>query len=204
MTEPGGSNGRTRALRSETRSKVIDAAAKVFADKGIAASSVREIAHSAGLTKGALYSNFASKDDLILALLEDRVLSRLHKATEAFEAAGTIDNALRDLGGSLVDAIRSDAAAHRLLFEYASAARRDPELQEALTRRRREGRAAVAAAIERIAEVHGLELQLPADELAVAILAISNGLALEAGIDPTAVPDDLFGRLIGLIITPPR
>lgn len=194
--------GRTRPLRADTRRRVLDAAAEVFAARGIASSSVNDIARAAGLTKGAVYSNFASKDDLVLALMEEHVLRRLHDAIAAFDAADDVDTGVHDLGASLVAAIHADGVWQHLLFEYCGLARRDPALHAALAHRRREGRAAVAAAITRLTHARGVALPMSADDLTVAILAISNGLALEAGMDPPAVPDDLFGRLIALILRP--
>jgi AcrR family transcriptional regulator len=179
---------------------VLDAAAEVFAARGIASSSVSDIAHAAGLTKGAVYSNFDSKDDLVLALMEEHVLQRLHNALVAFDAADDVNVAVHDLGASLADAIHSDLGWQHLLFEYCGLARRDPTLQAALADRRRAGRAAVARAIERIAQARGVELPMSAADLAVAMLSISNGLALETSMDPDGVPDDLFPRLIGLIV----
>ncbi len=194
---------RIRPLRSETRRRVLDAAATVFAERGIASSSVSDIAAAAGLTKGAVYSNFDSKDELVLALMEEHVLHRLHDAMAAFDAAQDVGLAVHDLGASLVAAIHADLTWQHLLFEYCGLARRDPALRAALGHRRREGRAAVARAIERIAQVRGVELPMSADDLAVAMLAISNGLALETGMDAEGVPDDLFPRLIALIIDKP-
>ena len=59
--------------------------------------------------------------------------------------------------------------------------------------------AAVARALTRLADTLGVGLALPADELAVVLFAISNGLGVEAGIDPDAVPDELFGSVLTLI-----
>jgi AcrR family transcriptional regulator len=194
---------RTRPLRSETRRRVLDAAAEVFAARGIASSSVSDIAAAAGLTKGAVYSNFDSKDELVLALMEEHVLRRLHNAMAAFDAAEDVGLAVHDLGASLVEAIHSDLTWQHLLFEYCGLARRDPALHAALGQRRREGRAAVARAIERIGRARGVPLPMTPDDLAVAMLAISNGLALETGMDADGVPDDLFPRLIALIVDKP-
>jgi AcrR family transcriptional regulator len=193
---------RTRPLRSETRRRVLDAAAEVFTARGIASSSVSDIAQAAGLTKGAVYSNFDSKDDLVLTLMEEHVLDRLNNALAAFDAAQDVGIAVRDLGASLVDAIHADLTWQYLLFEYCGLARRDPALRAALAQRRKEGRAAVARAIERIAAARGVELPMSAADLAVAMLSISNGLALETGMDAEGVPDDLFPRLIALIVGP--
>src|SRR5262245_25467814 len=64
---------RTRPTRDETRDKLFEAAARVFEDQGIGSASIEAIAAAAGFTRGAFYSNFRSKDELIIAMLEDHV-----------------------------------------------------------------------------------------------------------------------------------
>jgi len=64
---------RTRPTREETREKLFQAAAEVFEEQGIGGASIEAIAAAAGLTRGAFYSNFADKDELIIAMLEDHV-----------------------------------------------------------------------------------------------------------------------------------
>src|SRR5438874_13806771 len=62
--------------RDLTRTRLLDAAEKVFVDRGFHAASVDEVAEEAGYSKGAVYSNFENKDELFLAVLERRVDSR--------------------------------------------------------------------------------------------------------------------------------
>ena len=59
--------------RSLTRSRLIDAAAEVFCEEGFLQSSLADVADRAGYTIGAVYSNFASKDDLLFAVMRDRL-----------------------------------------------------------------------------------------------------------------------------------
>ena len=60
----------TRAeRRAQTRAALLDAAARVFAERGFGGASVEAIAAEAGYTRGAFYSNFASKEELFVALL---------------------------------------------------------------------------------------------------------------------------------------
>ena len=70
----------TRLTRAEqrdvTRSRLLDAAEKVFVDRGFHAASVDEVAEEAGYSKGAVYSNFENKDELFLAVLERRTHGR--------------------------------------------------------------------------------------------------------------------------------
>ena len=59
--------------RQHTRRRLLDAAARVFAKRGYRGASVEEISSEAGYTIGALYSNFSGKEEVLLALLEQRV-----------------------------------------------------------------------------------------------------------------------------------
>src|SRR5207237_7478801 len=76
--------------KAQTRERLIDAASQVFARKGFAATSLDEVAETAGLTKGAVYSNFESKEDLVRSVLEesDRQLSNIPAAVHP---EGTIE-----------------------------------------------------------------------------------------------------------------
>lgn len=56
--------------RERTRTQLIDAAMQLFAERGIASVSLEQVAASVGLTKGAIYTNFASRDDLVMAVME--------------------------------------------------------------------------------------------------------------------------------------
>ena len=67
------SRARVRPTREETRQRLFEAAAAAFAEHGIGGASVEAITAAGGLTRGAFYSNFASKDELITAMLADHV-----------------------------------------------------------------------------------------------------------------------------------
>lgn len=192
---------RTRPSRAETRAQVLEAAFTVFGERGIAGTSLTEVASAAGLTKGAVYSSFASKDDLVLALMEEHAGDRIRASLEAAEAAedSTGEEVIADIAAVLVQQMRADATWHRLLAEYFALAHHDPARRDALRQRRREVREAVTRALERIADALGLALPLPPSELAVVILALSNGLAVEGDIDSEAVPDDLLAQVLTLI-----
>ncbi len=56
--------------RERTRERLLDAAYEVFAEAGVSAASVEQIAERAGFTRGAFYSNFSTKEELFFALME--------------------------------------------------------------------------------------------------------------------------------------
>lgn len=82
------------ARRAATRDRLVDAAIRVFAEKGVLGASVEEICEAAGFTRGAFYSNFSSKDDLCIAVLDRQIsdqMSALDKALAAVDIAPTTD-----------------------------------------------------------------------------------------------------------------
>src|SRR4051812_50109383 len=98
-TTPGGATPPTpaRAVRprkDEVRERVLQAAGEVFAERGFAAASLDQVAAAAGFTKGAVYSNFRSKDDLFLALMEDEGARRIDTVEAALRATGDLPGAL--------------------------------------------------------------------------------------------------------------
>src|SRR5437879_12268045 len=76
------SRGRTRPTGEETRDKMFEAAARVFEEQGINGASIEAIATAAGFSRGAFYSNFASKDELIIAMLEDHVEQSIRRCLD--------------------------------------------------------------------------------------------------------------------------
>jgi AcrR family transcriptional regulator len=83
--------GRTRLTRAEskalTRQRLLEAAGELVAAQGFAATSIEEIAEAAGYTIGAIYSNFGSKEALILALLEEHMSASMAELAQVFDEA---------------------------------------------------------------------------------------------------------------------
>lgn len=181
---------------------MLDAAFAVFGRQGIANTTLSEIAAEAGLTKGAVYSNFASKDDLLLAIMEDHLIERMMDATAVFEGELSTPDAVRAAGARLLSALVEDATWHRLLLEYWTLNRTDQRVMTALATRRREARATISAAIAKAAKAHGVTLPITPDELTVTLMALSNGYAIERGIDEDAVPAHLFEKVLTLLVQP--
>src|SRR5215468_10809281 len=88
---------RTRPTRDETCDKLFEAAARVFEEQGINAASIEAIATAAGFTRGAFYSNFKSKDELIVAMLEDHVEQSIRRCLDLLAEHDNIDDFLNAL-----------------------------------------------------------------------------------------------------------
>lgn len=196
--------GRRRPTRAEVRRTLLDAAARVFARSGIDAASLDEVAAAAGLTKGAIYSNFAGKDALVEAVVADNLQSHLETGLAAVESGGSMEERAQSLGDELTRSFVGQPEQHMLFLELWQRAVRsaaDGRLRDdTLVAHRRELHATVTAAIAANAEDTGATLPIPADQLATVLLALSHGFALELQVDQAHVPDDLFGRVLALLV----
>jgi AcrR family transcriptional regulator len=180
---------RTRPTREETREKLFQAAAEVFEEQGIGAASIEAIAAAAGLTRGAFYSNFDDKDELIIAMLEDHVdrsirhhreLLAQHRTPEAFVAA------LRASERNRHDPLGRAPLLHiELILFAARSEQRRPELAKRLRMRR-----ALVAEI-----LAGIGIGDPARGSAM-LLALEDGFRLHRLIDPASTPADSFVRAL--------
>jgi AcrR family transcriptional regulator len=192
--------GRSRPTRAETRARVLQAASEVFAERGYERASLDEVAATAGLTKGAIYSSFPGKQELFYALMRERISERLALVAEAVNRQDTLGDTTREAGAGLAALIHSQADWHLLFIEFWARAVREPSLREEFARHRRSARELIARFIEQQAELVGRDLPAPADQLAVAVLALSNGFAIEQLADPDTVDPSIFGVVLGLLL----
>lgn len=179
-----------------TRAALLDAAGDAIGRRGLRDASIDEIAASAGFTKGAFYANFASKEELFLALLDlhfDRRGEQMHDALATDEDP---EVQARRSADEFVAMLTANPEWQRLFFEFAAHAARHEAFRVQLVERYRRMRAQMAEDYRRRAEELGLDLPVPAEHLALMTFAMGNGVAMERLLEPDAVPDDLFGSLL--------
>ena len=188
----------TRMTRAEkqahTRSCLLAAAEKVFSKRGLQQASIDEVAGEAGYTKGAFYANFKSKEELFLAMLDEKFAERLQELDELLAKDQPLAETTREAGASYTDALRADPEWERLFFEFAAHAAREPDFREEVATRSRALREAKAQIFERAGVgTHG---PVSCEDIATITFAMANGLALEQLLEPDAVADDLYGTML--------
>lgn len=187
---------RTRPTRDDTRERLFEAAAEVFEERGIGAASIETIAAAAGFTRGAFYSNFAGKDDLIVAMLEDHVERSIAHHRELLARHRTADDfvaALRATERSRHDPLGRAPLLHMELVLYvARAETRRPELAKRLRARHKLVAEIVTATMQ---EAGGRGVRDPAWAAAM-LLALEDGFRLHRLIDPASTPADSFFRAL--------
>jgi AcrR family transcriptional regulator len=184
--------------RAMTRQHLLDAAAIVFTRNGFHGSTLDEVAATAGFTKGAVYSNFKSKDELFLALLDDRIERQFAVATEVLES-GSHDSAeqrprVREL--LRAGAFFWDDSWTTLYLEFILYSRRNPEAAEKLAASAQRTRAFVTQLVEHEYATVGGTPRYPTAHLAEISLALFNGLGIDRLVDPTSVTDETLDTVL--------
>jgi AcrR family transcriptional regulator len=188
----------TRAQQRErTRQRLLDAAEQVFADHGINGVSLDAVAAAAGLTKGAVYSNFDSKDHLLAELIRRRAAAAdppVDLAGILAEPGTSAADRFHAVGEAYVAAWRQPANRRFLLFfvELWLYGMRHPEAGQLLDRALSEVRHNWAGRPDDAGPVG----DLPADHVATLYLAVELGLGMQHLIDPEAVPAELYARAL--------
>lgn len=189
----------TRLTRAEakarTRQLLLDSAARVFAQKGLAGASVDEIAEAAGYSIGAVYSNFGGKEQLFLELLKERANDRVTRAAEIVADAEPAE-AQRAFSRLMIEVADKDADFAPLQAEFWLYAVRNPELMETYAERMREPRDLLTALIAR--SVPDADR---AGELSTLVIALFQGLVRMRRVAPDSVSDELFGRALRWLFT---
>ncbi len=176
---------RKRSL--ETRQLILDAAYRVFANHGYGQTSVDAIITEAGISKGAFYHHFQSKEDLFNVLIELRIRDCGEKMARAVGSAGSLREAVEGLAQVSVQSLKDDPAWLRLYMEFWLQATRDPAARQMVSRSMRQCRDLVAEML-RGGQSGGLVRNDLDPEAAAAILTgVFDGVALQSEIEPDAV-----------------
>ena len=122
---------RPQVRTAETQKKLLDAAQSTFSEQGFEKTQLEEVAAHAGFTRGAIYAHYASKEDLFLALMEKRVLTKFTLVRDALEVEPVISRRL-GMFKRWVSAQLNDQSWGTLMLEFKLYALRRPESREKL------------------------------------------------------------------------
>ncbi|MCW4352620.1 TetR/AcrR family transcriptional regulator [Hoyosella sp. YIM 151337] len=187
-----------RESQQQTRQRVLDAATELFLDRGYRVTSIGEVADAAGYSHGAVYSNFASKTALGVAVVDqlyDRAATRLR---EAIHSAGEdVTGLLTAITAWSAETI-GDARWTRLETEVTSAAG-DGEIRDANAQRYKRLRAAGIDIADTLAAERGIRFALPPDELMIGVLGLALGIGIQRAADPS-IPGSTFTSFLAALL----
>jgi AcrR family transcriptional regulator len=187
---------RIRPTRDDTREKLFEAAARVFEEQGIGGASIEAIAAAAGFTRGAFYSNFRSKDELIIAMLEDHVAQSIRRNLDLLDKHKNLEDfidALKTIDRSHQDPLARSPLLHmEMILFVARAEKRRPDLAKRLRARRK----LIVDIVETTLKNGGRNESLNPTWTGAIVLALEDGFRLHRLIDPETTPADSFLRAI--------
>ena len=199
--------GRKPSKKENSRAKLLEAAFRVYVERGYDGASLERVAEAAGFSKGAVYSNFAGKDELFFALIASRIdegrgaVGAISKRRAKGSGAANRTIEAKAVGRELRAFGEADPEWQLLTLEFWLRCVRNEKLRAQFAEKRRAWRAGIADDVESRATEMGVRIgRAEAMDLATTVLALSNGLGLEGLIDPKAAPPRLFGELMSRIV----
>ncbi len=188
--------------KAHTRSRLLEAAARVYARFGFAGATLEEVASDAGFTKGAVYAHFGSKENLLLALVEEHLAGQIAEQLELVDRERATWE--RPLAGSerWMESLQREPDRFRLFVELWAQAQRDEQLRSRLAAALAQLRATFAGFAATSSADAGLELSSPRtyEQFANVMLALGLGLGMLELTDPGAVSPTLLGATISILI----
>jgi AcrR family transcriptional regulator len=195
------SRARTRPTREETRSRIIAAAMDAFVADGIGATTIESICSRAGLTRGAFYSNFESKDGLVLAVLDEHLAAQLAEmerlVTITSDALGFLQS-LEGVERRREGPIGSHFTLNTELVLYAI---RTPENRPRLIARRQRWHELNVKVLRELERRTGRSLPIPIEDVARFITAIDDGYAFGELVEPGSYAPGQFSRMLSFLQT---
>ena len=194
---------RTRAARAEgrhAREELLTAALHVFARRGYEQAGVDEIAAEAGYSKGALYWHFSGKEELLTALLDERIDAPAREMVALLQSGPADRDMSVEAARAFARRLREQREAVLLDREYWSLAIRDPALRARYIARQTDLRRALAAALQaRMRHLGTPDLPMGAEQVARVVMTVIGGLAVDELIEPGSVDPDLLAETLAVL-----
>jgi AcrR family transcriptional regulator len=186
--------------KADTRERLLSSALVVFAREGFEGASLEEIAEEAGFSTGAIYSAFGGKQELFFALLDRCLEQEKRDLGEIFERDEPLEVRISAVGRWKPGPLESAEQWRVLATEFWLHAVRDPRARALLAERHRRQRAAAALLLEGAYREQGRQPPVEAGLLADAVIGMQIGMAMRAIVDPEAVPEGSYARVLGILL----
>jgi AcrR family transcriptional regulator len=190
----------TRLSRKEqqarTRAGLMSSASRIFCRRGLEKASVEEVAREAGYTKGAFYANFRSKEELFLAMMDEKFAAEIDRLDEALRSGEDLDEQARHASEDFIRFASGDGEWPRLFFEFAGYAARNDQFREEFMARYRAMRERVTTLYQRRVAELGVEPPIDAvEKVAVMTFCMANGFLMEQLLEPD-LNEELYGTMM--------
>lgn len=196
MSTDTGDRRAPSARRQATRRRLLDAASQVFAERGFHGASVEDICERAGFTRGAFYSNFASKDDLVIELSSEHAAAIVDRIRAAAGVGDSPEAVLRDVFAALTAEGSRTEQWTLLTTEFTLHAIRDADARRAWARQQRRVRAALVEVVDETCQTHGVQLPMPTELFVRAAMALVQGSMTQRLVEPRGLTSGALERAV--------
>ena len=194
----------TTRSRQATRERMLDAAAVVLAREGIQGASVEHICEQAGFTRGAFYSNFSSKDELVMALFERERVAMLARMREAADPTDLLGRDLADVFATIMDRFMvlqpPDRDWYLAHAEFELRGVRDDEVGRAFNEAWRDIKSQVEELIESVLAQFGPRLTIDLGHAATVLMGTYDNALRESLIERREIDHELLRRTLPALI----
>lgn len=184
----------------ETRRRLADAAAAVFAREGYERTRVSDVAREAGMSTGAIYSQFRNKADLMAEAIGTHGPTEMRSLLSDLGADATAADVLIALGRSLAGGKRPRKSGRPMLVEAVVAANRDPKVATMVRDHLGERERRLVDLFEAAASAGDLDGELSADALARLCLTLALGSFVVRALDMPGPDQGEWTAVIGRLV----
>jgi AcrR family transcriptional regulator len=187
-----------REKQQRTRKALLEAAARLFCERGLEGASVDEVAQAAGYTKGAFYANFKSKEELFLVMLDEQCASELERLDQAL--AGTQEPE-EEARAAAADFIHNASTGEwpSLYFQFVAYAAQNEEFRQELATRITAMRERLAEVFERWKGGFGVAPPLPFDQITAMMFFMADGFLIDRIVEPE-LSEELYTTMVGVFL----
>jgi AcrR family transcriptional regulator len=188
---PEGKLKRTRDPQ-ETVHRLVEAALTVISTYGYAEATVDRIVQEAGLSKGAFYHHFASKEDLFIYLLESRSKGNQERLMQSCCWEGNAGEWLYKVFDTILSFPQNDLRWQKLSVEYMSYGMRNPRIAQYIASIHQEWRQLIATPLRESEDYRSGKMLVDPDTIAACITGLIDGILIHSCVEPET---QLFNQL---------
>ncbi|ATH94670.1 TetR family transcriptional regulator [Bacillus glycinifermentans] len=189
--------------KEETRQMLLHSAVEIFSELGFHGASVEKIAEHAGFSKGAVYSNFKSKEELFLALLEQQMNLHVNNIDKIIDQQDSLAHFIEAMHEHFVSVTNENQKWIILNTEFLLHAMRNEPVRSKWSCMIMESVDQISKSVAKLMLKENHNSALSPEEIAWTIFSLENGLAIFNFINEEKVPANLYGKALkDMLLTP--
>jgi len=186
--------------QQQTRKELLKVASEMFAKKGFYSTSVDQIAEEAGYSKGAIYSNFGSKDDLFLSVFKENQKEDLRNLEAMAEEYNSLDEFINMIENNHQYERKENQNWSILKLEFLLYAMRDSSVSKKLAPILEESRSQMTKILKRLYQTESQKHLVSIDKLAFLLLSLDIGIGIQSYVDEESIPENVFSEGLRLLL----